>query len=110
MNLHQELKVIAGRLSNDADDTRHTLLDVSARFLDATFNKARIPEPLRDEVAELRRELDEIQPRFPSHRNTSVLFDREALGAAGRKRAKEIALRIVSVAKSLDRIESSENG
>ncbi len=101
MEAQKQLRVAALRLANDDSDLRHALLDVSDRLLHAFVDEKIYPERLRTEVQELRREVEAIQPRFPSHRGTSALFDREGLGEAGKKRARHLALRIVAVAKAV---------
>lgn len=91
------------RLQSDTDDLRHTLLEISQLFLDVTADCSGLPERLHDEIGELRAELAEVQPRFPSRRQTSVLFDREGLGRTGRRRAAELAARIIAVCESVMR-------
>jgi hypothetical protein len=95
-----KLKRIAVRLQSDTDDLRHTLLEISQAFLDVTADCSGLPERLHDEIGELRAELADVQPQFASRRQTSVLFDREGLGRKGRRRAKELAARIMAVCDS----------
>ena len=103
MDLRKTLHRLAVRLANDDEDLRHTVLDVCDDLLKVFADESRFPERLRGEVRELREEAEAVQPRFRSHRNTSVLFDREGLGQAGRTRARNFAHRIVAVAKSDER-------
>ena len=97
MEFTQQLARIADRLRTDTVDLRHTLLDVSEDFLAAAAEPDRFPVHLRDEVRAIRDALQPLQPQFPSHRKTSVLFDREGLGQKGRQRAAALSLRITAV-------------
>src|SRR5262245_61167805 len=103
MDLRKTLKRLAARLANDDEDLRHTLLDVNDELLQALADESQFPERLRAEVRELRAEAESVQPQFRSHRNTSALFDREGLGQAGRTRARNLAQRVIAVAKSFER-------
>ena len=103
MEFREQLGQIARRLKTDTDDLRHTVLETSGEFFNAVSEPDRIPANLRDEVREILAEMKDVQPRFPSHRQTSVLFDREGLGQTGRGRAKNLALRIIAVCEAVGR-------
>ena len=97
MDAPLRLQLIARKLSGADQDIRHALLDVSADFLAVAANLEDFPALLHDEVQSLAAEVLRVQPRFPSHRETSVLFDREGLGMVGKQTARELAQRIRGV-------------
>src|SRR4026207_1627222 len=101
MNFQKQLRLAAVRLANDDLELRHALLDVSDELLQSLADESVYPGRLRAEVRELHREIEEIQPRFRSHRSTSSLFDREGLGEPAKKRARHLALRVIAVAKAV---------
>jgi hypothetical protein len=103
MDLRKSLQRIAARLANDNEDLRHTVLDVSDELLLALRDEGVYPARLRAEVRELRDEAMAVQPQYRSHRSTSALFDREGLGQSGRDRARNLAQRVIAVAKSFER-------
>jgi len=102
-DIRTQLRRAAVRLANDDHDLRHALLDVYDDLQQAFADERAYPEAMRDEIRELRAEVEAIEPRFRSHRGTSVLFDREGLGSVGRTRAANLARRIIAVAQSLER-------
>ncbi len=97
-----QLRLVANRLLNDRTDLRHTVLDVSADFLATSDQLPGLPAVLSAELRDLRAEVAGVQPRFPSHRKTSVLFDEAGLGQPGRERANRIADRVVALVRQLD--------
>jgi histone acetyltransferase (RNA polymerase elongator complex component) len=105
MKLARKFKLISQKLVDEEADIRHSLLDVFADFEEATHHLEDIPDYLREEINQLKKEMELIQPQFPSHRKTSVLFDHEGLGQKGLLKAKEIARMIISVYKRLEKME-----
>lgn len=90
------------RILKTADsDVRHLVLDVLPDFMDLTLAPNTLPREIRAEVVEVRTSLDEVRPMFPSHRNTSSLFDREGMGRAGREKGLRLAARIRGVAAAV---------
>lgn len=100
MEFVNKLRRIARHLTG-GDDARHALLDISDDFLAVSDDLSRFPERLRAEVAEIRQALREVRPQFPSHRETSVLFDREGLGKKGQRTAHLLAVRIAAVCREV---------
>lgn len=106
MTNRNECQMILTRLKTDRDDIRHTVLEMSARFLavmdEATKERGnKINTGLINEIDEIVAEVKAVQPQFPSHRKTSVLFDREGMGIPGQNRAKKLAMRMISILKTL---------
>jgi len=108
MNFNERLRRLSVRLTSDDEDLRHTLLDVSDEFLAIAADATRFPESARPEVFELAEALDAIKPRFPSHRETSVLFDRQGVGQAGKKKAADLTTRIIAVCRVTERFGDGE--
>jgi hypothetical protein len=98
----RDFRLLVYKLSDEEHDIRHRVLDVSDSFTELAQEIEQFPQPLRIEVQEIAHELDLIKPLFPSHRETSILFDREGLGQLGRERAHRIAARMVAVARSVE--------
>jgi hypothetical protein len=96
-----DLRLLADKLARDDYDPRHRLLDLAGDFQAAVQEGAGLPAALLAELDELCEELDEVRPRFPSHRESSVLFDREGLGQAGRDRAKRLLARMAGAAQAI---------
>lgn len=96
-----QLELVGWKLRHGGPDVRQAVLEVSGAFLDATSDPALFRPGLRDEVQAIRRELQEIQPRFASHVRTSVLFDREGAGRPGYDRAERLAGRILAVVRAV---------
>ncbi len=107
MSVQRELYLIARNLDNVEDDIRHRLLDVSQKLFDLAENMEQFPSTLQSEFREIIVALKDVQPVFPSQRNTSVLFDRAGLGSIGRKTATDLAQRILSLANEMPDEESS---
>ena len=105
MKITRKLKLICQKLVDEDSDIRHSLLDISEDFQDLFSQGKEIPAYLQKEIKKLKVEIKEIQPRFPSHRKTSILFDHEGLGQKGVQKAKDLARRIISVYKSMEKTE-----
>lgn|GEM_PF-1449287 len=103
VDLERRLRLISRKLTAGDQDIRHALLDVCADFLNVAESIDQFPAYAHDEVRELCGELRRVRPRFPSHRETSLLFDREGLGLTGKKRASDLARRIVSLVQIVQR-------
>jgi hypothetical protein len=99
-----QLARIAARLRHDTEDVRHTVLDVGDDFMTALAERTYLPASLQAEIGDLMAELKAVQPRFSSHRNSSVLFDREGHWTAGRNRAQQLMQRMIAVCRAVDRI------
>ena len=97
----EALTRIAIRLRDPAYDSRHAVLDVANDLLALEDSTESLPAPLREEFREILREVREVRPRFPSRRNTSVLFDRAGLGRIGRERADRLVRRQIALAAAL---------
>lgn len=93
MNSNRKRQLLLEKLKRPGDEIRHRLLDLLDDLLDALANAEGLSPAMTAECDEVRRALEAVRPRFPSHRTTSILFDREGLGQAGRKRAKELLKR-----------------
>ncbi len=103
---HNNCQTILNRLKTDRDDLRHTVLEMSAPFLAAVEDAikdqgSKLNAGLKREIDEIAAEVKAVQPQFPSHRKTSVLFDREGMGIPGHNRAKKLAMRMIAVLKAL---------
>ncbi len=97
--IQRKLRLVSIKLKEDDYDIRHAVLDIIAEFEDVAAASPRFPQRLQSEVKSIAAELDDLKPAFPSHPKTSVLFDRAGLGQAGFKRARDVAQRIVALAK-----------
>ncbi len=95
MDTHAKLRLIASKLEADDYDVRHQLLDVADDFVRTAAECGKLPSALRTELDEILAEIDAIRPQYPSHRETSLLFDRAGLGQEGRRRAWILGQRIV---------------
>ncbi len=109
MEFREQLSRIAGRLKIDTDDPRHTVLDISDDFAAVASDRNDFPPALREEVGQILEELEQIQPQFKSHRKTSIFFDREGLGRPGKKRAGDLALRIIAVHRAIANMPPGES-
>ncbi|MGH7201413.1 MAG: hypothetical protein ACREJB_12460 [Planctomycetaceae bacterium] len=107
MDLPTRLRLLARKLPGD--DARHALLDVYADFLEITARPESFPPSLQDEVRELRSECARIRPRFPSHSQTSILFDREGVRQKGLRQAQSLARRIIALSAALDATNGDED-
>ncbi len=107
MELARKFKLISQRLADEEADIRHSLLDVYSDFEEVTHHLKELPEYLQNEIKQLKKDMDLIQPQFPSHRKTSVLFDHEGLGQKGLLKAKELARRIISVYRRVEKWSNS---
>ncbi len=105
MNVSRQFQLISQKLLDQNADIRHTILDIWPEFNKATAQKEDFPKYLQEEVYQLRNEMELVQPKFPSHRKTSLLFDQEGMGQKGRTRATDIARRILSVSRRLEKAE-----
>ncbi len=103
--LTETLSRIARRVADRDYDPRHAVLDVSSDILSLRKSIDVLPPVLQNEFAELIDEFEQVQPSFPSRRTTSLLFDRQALGQAGRERAERLIRRLVALARTLENLE-----
>ena len=99
----RKLQLIVRKLAREQDDIRHALLDVSPLFLDLAELHADLPAAFQRELRELRIALREVQPRFASHRRSSVLFDQAGMGMHGKKQAADLTRRIVVISRSIEK-------
>lgn len=103
MELKRQFRLIAQKLVGEQTDLRHSILDICPEFRQATADLSSFPDFLKKEVQQIRSELEQVQPVFPSHRKTSPLFDREGMGQKGLKKANDLAGRIISVYRQLEK-------
>lgn len=101
--LADTLSQLARRASDPQHDPRHGLLDISSELLSLDTQAEQFPPQLRGEWRDLLSEVSQVQPTFPSRRNTSPLFDRAGLGRIGYDRAQRIIARIAALAGLLER-------
>lgn len=103
------LSRLAIRVSDPAYDPRHAILDVTAELNTAVADAVELPPHLAAELRELIDEIRGVQPKYPSRRETSPLFDRAGLGRPGRERAERLVRRLVSLVRSVQRAAESES-
>lgn len=101
--LAETLTRLARRAADPQYDPRHGLLDISTELQNLETQTDQIPPQLRSEWKELLQEIREVQPAFPSRRNTSSLFDRAGMGRIGYDRAQKIISRLAALANLLER-------
>ena len=98
----EALERLARRAADPQYDARHAILDISDE-LRALRAEAAWPPELQAEFRALVREIESVQPVFPSQRRTSVLFDRAGMGQPGLERAQRLVRRLVSLSRSVPR-------
>lgn len=97
--ISQKLELVAWKLRTDDYDIRHALLDILNDFEVVARDASRFPPNIATELRSIAVELVELKPAFPSHLKTSSLFSREGMGQKGFKRARDLAQRIIAIAK-----------
>lgn len=97
--IQRKLRLVSIKLKHDDYDIRHAILDIIPDFETVAASSRQFPSRIQTELQSIAAELKELKPAFPSQAKTSVLFDREGLGQIGFKRARDVAQRIVSIAK-----------
>lgn len=100
--LQETLTRLAKRACDPQYDPRHAILDVSPELLSLDMSQGSLPESLQIELRELLREVNTVQPAFPSRRQTSPLFDREGMGQIGRERATRLVQRLWALASAAE--------
>lgn len=98
----EALEHLARRAADPQYDPRHAILDISGE-LQAVDAGEDWPSELKAEFAELVREIEAVQPVFPSQRRTSVLFDRAGMGQPGLQRARQLVRRLVLLSRAIGR-------
>ena len=73
-------------------------------FVRVATNCGTLPDVLQTELSEIFAEIDAIRPQYPSHRETSPLFDRAGLGQEGHRRAQVLSQRIVGWIHAVSRL------
>lgn len=97
--IQRKLRLVSIKLKHDDYDIRHAVLDIIPDFEPVAASRRQFPSRIQTELQSIAAELNELKPAFPSKPKTSVLFDRAGLGQIGIKRARDVAQRIVAIAK-----------
>ena len=109
MVFSDRFSLLAIRVADPDYDPRHALLDVTGDLQALEPAASALPVNLQVEFRELLAEIRDIQPVFPSRRETSPLFDRSGLGRTGRERAERLVRRLVARARATARISAEES-